>query len=348
MNEKRFDYIDVAKAIGIFLIVFGHIIQGGWSKNVLYAFHIPMFFFLSGFLLKPKGTLCKYIGRKFKSLMLPYYFAGIISILIFVGLGGIVASVFGIAPQEMSMSLGENIYGLIYGNPNNGLMQWNRPLWFLPCLFVTEILAFVLEKYIVREQVLRRIISIVILAVSSYIISTYFNSILLPLQLPTAVSMLVWFELGVSASRWIEKERNVLDFAANKVTLSVAVVVFMVCSYVAQFNQVSTMTNTYKNFPLYILNALLMILAVLCVSYNLQEIKWLKYIGKHTLIVLMFHKFPVFVFRPLFKPTEAILSNNNSIEAVLLTIPLTIICITVCLLGGKILNVVFDKIKSVL
>jgi fucose 4-O-acetylase-like acetyltransferase len=45
--KNRFDYIDIAKAIGMLTIMWGHIATGN-SVSFVYAFHIPLFFFLSG------------------------------------------------------------------------------------------------------------------------------------------------------------------------------------------------------------------------------------------------------------------------------------------------------------
>lgn len=42
----RISWIDVARGIGIFLIVFGHTSGGGFLTQVLYAFHVPLFFFI--------------------------------------------------------------------------------------------------------------------------------------------------------------------------------------------------------------------------------------------------------------------------------------------------------------
>lgn len=60
-NSSRTDWIDVAKAIGIVLVVYGHVARGAYSgglirtekvyllvDSIIYSFHMPLFFFLSG------------------------------------------------------------------------------------------------------------------------------------------------------------------------------------------------------------------------------------------------------------------------------------------------------------
>lgn len=96
-NNKRIEWVDLAKGIGIILVVYGHVIVGvhgaklGISNfsfmiqhSVIYTLHMPLFFFLSGiFAVKwvnrdPKTA----IYQKFKSLIIPYFFWGVIQGLI--------------------------------------------------------------------------------------------------------------------------------------------------------------------------------------------------------------------------------------------------------------------------
>ena len=51
MNEKasvRIAYIDIAKCIGIYLIVLGHMLRRGTVFSYLATAGVPLFFFLSG------------------------------------------------------------------------------------------------------------------------------------------------------------------------------------------------------------------------------------------------------------------------------------------------------------
>lgn len=49
-NNKRLDYLDVAKGIGILLVILGHCQLGriGRAHSLIYSFHMPLFFFISG------------------------------------------------------------------------------------------------------------------------------------------------------------------------------------------------------------------------------------------------------------------------------------------------------------
>lgn len=78
--ENRLVWIDWAKTLAITLVVFGHIPmeKGDFIQNYIVAFHMPLFFFISGFLTKKeyfnKVTLKKY----WHTLIIPYFCYNII------------------------------------------------------------------------------------------------------------------------------------------------------------------------------------------------------------------------------------------------------------------------------
>ena len=51
--------MDTAKALGLFLVFWGHILYGSPHmvsifNRAIYSFHMPMYFILSGYVLKPE------------------------------------------------------------------------------------------------------------------------------------------------------------------------------------------------------------------------------------------------------------------------------------------------------
>ena len=64
--NNRLEYIDFAKALGMFTIIWGHIIHYGWSNQIVYAFHIPLFFFMSGMVFKADkyNTVWEFIKKR--------------------------------------------------------------------------------------------------------------------------------------------------------------------------------------------------------------------------------------------------------------------------------------------
>lgn len=145
-RDNRIAWIDVAKGIGIFLIVFGHTMQSGFVRQVIFSFHVPFFFFLSGVTYKRETSIYTFLRKKVSGLLVPYWVWGIISIAIF-----LFAGLF-LHLEEANTGLLNNLFGLLYGNPRTELMWWNRPLWFIPCLFITLLIVDMIERLIFIEN----------------------------------------------------------------------------------------------------------------------------------------------------------------------------------------------------
>lgn len=52
-KKERLHWLDYSKTIGMYLVVLGHVKDNTLLlKGIIYSFHMPFFFFLSGFLHK--------------------------------------------------------------------------------------------------------------------------------------------------------------------------------------------------------------------------------------------------------------------------------------------------------
>ena len=85
-TNNRLDYIDIAKAIGMFAIIWGHILLHGWSNLFVYSFHIPLFFFLSGMVFNGAkyDSLWQLVKRRVKTLLLPYLLFSVLTWIIWI------------------------------------------------------------------------------------------------------------------------------------------------------------------------------------------------------------------------------------------------------------------------
>lgn len=117
-STKRDTGVDVLKGIAIILVVIGHIRTYQPVVNFIYTFHMPLFAFLSGCTfwmslqrrvpeLRDGRGIASYIGRRFVSLMVPYFVWTIL--LIFSGRVG--------------------------GNTTEAISEGFDELWFLPTMF---------------------------------------------------------------------------------------------------------------------------------------------------------------------------------------------------------------------
>lgn len=53
-SPERLHWIDMAKGVGILAVVVGHVWTRGAVRDAMYAFHMPFFFLLSGYLFSPR------------------------------------------------------------------------------------------------------------------------------------------------------------------------------------------------------------------------------------------------------------------------------------------------------
>ena len=78
MSINRIDWIDASKTILIVLVVIGHSrleSSNPFIVNLIYGFHMPVFFILSGYLLRPchDWTSIKiWIKNRFIKYFVPY------------------------------------------------------------------------------------------------------------------------------------------------------------------------------------------------------------------------------------------------------------------------------------
>lgn len=132
----RLEYLDIAKGIGILLVVLGHHLSGFDRLTAwIYSFHMPLFFVISGWLYshkRPNDSMWAFATKKAKSLLYPYV---VFSILILVWK--------------------YTLYFLLGSVPEEGFREiWLKTvtaygyhaLWFLPVLFFSEIIIHKIES----------------------------------------------------------------------------------------------------------------------------------------------------------------------------------------------------------
>lgn len=69
---QRILWIDNAKVLLTFLVIFGHLgVENHFAGNLVSSFHMPAFFLLSGIFASVKGTWAEALKRDFMRLLLP-------------------------------------------------------------------------------------------------------------------------------------------------------------------------------------------------------------------------------------------------------------------------------------
>ena len=141
--KVRDKLIDIAKGVGILLVVFAHTYSGTLS-GIIYYFHMPLFFMLTGCALTYSSQSGLRWGRLTRSIVVPYlafsllcftYWALLESKFRPIQEGNLfpwLANVVSIKGQQFI-----NIFTAI---SLKDAFLYNVVLWFLPCLFVCRVL----------------------------------------------------------------------------------------------------------------------------------------------------------------------------------------------------------------
>ena len=78
-------------------------------------------------------------------------------------------------------------------------------------------------------------------------------------------------------------------------------------------------------------------MAVLFFSDMLGKCRWLEYCGRHSVAILVMHKFPVLFFRELIPGVKALLADPKDPAGILCGLAVTAVSIALCLLAEKVI-----------
>jgi fucose 4-O-acetylase-like acetyltransferase len=287
--SKRIEYIDIAKGIGILLVVMAHndfVLVSPFFYKFIYAFHMPLFFFVSGMFFKAELPFLTVLRRRFDTLLKPYLFT--ILLIYFMTLSFTKVN-FDVATSRVIKAL--------YANGH--YIDWVQ-LWFLPHLFALNIFAF-LFYWLVRRSGLSW--SKWVLLITLQVVGVLFLSIFWPFTLsllgrqvtlyglPLSIDLVLvsgfFFILGCEVNKGMSG-----DVFGHPLTLVgtlaglLAMVIFLPQSI--DFN-----TRFFQSLPINTLEALLGIAFILAVSKQIERIPPLsaafRYVGQASLIILIFH-----------------------------------------------------------
>lgn len=190
MENQRNEIFDIIRGIAIILVVIGHSGCPNYVRNLIYLFHMPVFYFISGYFFyrNKEIKIIPFIKRKLKTLYLPFLvyefcfliFSGIIYKL---HLSKDIITIDTIFQKIINIFIFKNQFSLL-------------PFWFLRSLFLVNI--FFLFEYFLTKKHYINTKSLILLNIIAYSIGSYFcmNGIHLPLELQREFILLFFFYLG--------------------------------------------------------------------------------------------------------------------------------------------------------
>lgn len=161
MKPGHIKHIDVAKGIGIILVLIGHIFHRGMI-DFIYLFHMPLFFFLSGFTMSPQNGL-HFLSKKIKSLIVPYF-----SFLLLITTINVIDSIISgsLSLKDIIKPYTSSLYGGAILRGDFGAY------WFITVLFLSLL---ILNWMIINMKNKHATICIVLMYVFSFIDSFYLD-----------------------------------------------------------------------------------------------------------------------------------------------------------------------------
>lgn len=328
MTKKRVDFIDLYRGIGILLMIMGHVYFGRVFDKFIHAFHMPMFFFLTGYFFKQdNGNVSGYVIKKAQILLIPYFVYGIFDI-----------GVYGLVQKVDIRHIFEHFLW-----ENTDELYTAGALWFLTAMFIATVLYKILD-ILINNLLIKSLVISTISIMGVYATSIFSHR--LPWAFDVACVAIGFMHIG-RIIRMNQKNRLVhrvlnLNCAEIGGVGAVTIILIFLNGYV------NLREGQYSMLILFWLNALMSIIVLWNLSKNLSKInlshniakkieKSIMYIGANSIIYLCLNQVVIYLvdyMMPL---------NINILVAKIITLIITII-----LLSAISLFVYFAKEKFIL
>lgn len=321
MNQRD-DSIDALKGFLIYLVVVGHICTNWYEmEKWIYAFHMPAFFVISGYIEGKRKSYQNietkdFVYKKVKAILWPYYIWACIT--------SCATAYTAILSKNWSLLVNTLISRFL------GILMLENaigPIWFLLVLFEAEIVVFLLSK-------LHKKIGILIIEITGIILYFILPNLNLPFLLQIA-----WVGIGFVYIGKLFAEHNfveiLIDFWGKIKNMYVRNVVFVLAG---ACTGILLMFGTFKNAMVDIYNNrmgtpflfwpvaigwsmwLLILFKMLGKRF---EFRIIPKVGQESLIIMILHFYINEIFIYIFKTDMMITTNGGKLVWSLI---LTIIC----------------------
>lgn len=277
IEKKRIDYFDIAKGIGIILMILGHMsLQNEYLKNFIYSFHMPLFFIISGYFYKKReNKVC--IKNILKKLIIPYIIT-CVAIIVYKVFRLVLDGNF----TEITNTV--KVWGLasLYGSGSGehfGISSIGA-IWFLLALgTATYIMNLIYnQKY--------RYLWVLLIAYVGYKTSSY---IWLPFSIQAGMMAVMYLYIGI-----LFKDNNLFNIKAPTILYIFLTSIVIFCTiYCGKLYMVS---NYYENGLIDVIGGISG--TFMCIKFSILIDKYLKiiknflvFIGKNSLLCMCIHLF---------------------------------------------------------
>lgn len=285
MINERNRIIDIARGIGIILVIVGHLHHFfEWTSMtyiVIYSFHIPLFLIISGICQKNRNDMkiINIVRDKFISIMVPYFVFSILTLLF----------VFPESAQAQKWMV-----GIFIGIGDPDTLGFNIPLWFLPMFFCATIIFSVINK-IANVIAGKSIIKFTILLSVCSLLLVFLGKRMpqLPYSLNNAMVAQFFIFAGFGLRAIYIHNQNMFRNKMFQTIFFVACLLTWLAGLKIN-GRVDMNSETYNYVPVYLLTGVAGGVLTLFVSSAIDKIlskgaELLAYIGRSSMYIMAFH-----------------------------------------------------------
>ena len=284
VNCNRLEWIDYSKGILILLVIAGHAIpefglQLPYLERIIYSFHMPAFFIISGYLYKQRSgeTIYWYIRKKAKQLLLPYcefciliFFCHLMKQIV---LRNDSAFFVNFLKKEILLGTITLNYKSIFSN-----------LWFLPAMFSASIVFSLIHRKFKYE--LLRFFACLFLGCVSCVWASILESPL-PVNLDAALLALPFMELGYIYKRYSSGKKKY-----EQLVLITSILIVLGLNMFAISNGIKSDSfyNLHiENWTVFCATSIVGTLLLFNITKRLTKQRCISFLGKNSLSIYGLH-----------------------------------------------------------
>ncbi len=267
--------------------------------SIVHAFHMPVFFIVSGwcFNADKNSKVIPFIKKRVKTLVVPYFFWAVV-------LFSVWQILFAFYDRARMFPIDEFLYYLLYSNAEYS--PFCSVQWFLTAMFFASLIGSAVIN-LFKNSLIKLLISTAGLMVLGWALP-HILPVRLPLALDVAVSSSAFFVAG-----WLIPNRIIpkLSQRIKRILISPVTLVFTLAAgtAAAYFNgYVNMRLMDFKDPVLFYLSAIMLSLALMHISFFFcrlpaRVLSLPLFYGKNTLQILIFNQLFIQIiklFNPLF------------------------------------------------
>lgn len=276
--KKRIGYIDMAKGLAIILVIVGHIsFTPSPAKIILYLFHIPLFFFLSGFTfsIDKYKTFSSFFWNKFKGIVIPFILLNVFVLFV---------QVFILYPDQV---LSFNAFYFVKQLLVSDRLHIYFQLWFLNVLFLSEIVSYFILRY-ARTRLIQFAVTVVLFFLVYAGQVAYESNWLLIWNWDLVPVSTIFILLGVVVRKYLSRVEAYLNLKFLPIAVCACVIIGLL-NYKLSGLRVDLYYQQIGNHLLFYVSALAGIWGTVILFRGIPEAEWFKSIGKKTLVYYGVH-----------------------------------------------------------